>query len=185
MKVYEIKLKSDANYKRIKASILFEKVGKWEKHYSAPGGMTKEEWDALSIDDAIKNFPTHIKAAYSTPSMVVSLEELHNSFEVVDLIRVIEAGVDDTFKIDIEALADKISGSIIGKTTENIYNQRLEIHQPNSPLFMYNDYKVLTDICTEALQEEIDRGWRVVCVCPQPDQRRPDYIMARYDKLKD
>lgn len=26
---------------------------------------------------------------------------------------------------------------------------------------------------------ELDAGWRILAVCPQPDQRRPDYILGR------
>lgn len=185
MKVYEVKLSGHAKYKHIKPTILFERVEKWSKDYSHPGDISNEEWEALSIDEAINNFPLHVSPYYNTPSMVVSLDELHKSFEVVDLIRVIDVDVEDSFNIDIEVLADRISSSIIGRTTENIYNQRLEIHQPNSPLFMYNDYKVLTDCCIESLQEEIDNGWRVVSVCPQPDQRRPDYVVAQYNAEKE
>jgi hypothetical protein len=185
MKVYEVKLKENAKYRQIKTTILFERVEEWRKDYSSPGGVSKEEWEALSIDEAISKFPLNVSPYYGTSSMVVSLEELHKSFEVVDLIRVVDVDVENVFDIDIEALADKISSSIIGKTTENIYNQRLEIHQPNSPLFMYNEYKVLTDCCTEYLQEEIDNGWRVVSVCPQPDQRRPDYVVAKYNAEKE
>lgn len=44
--------------------------------------------------------------------------------------------------------------------------------------------KVLTDLCTDDLQEELDAGWRVVAVCPQRNQRRPDYILGR-QKIKD
>lgn len=33
----------------------------------------------------------------------------------------------------------------------------------------------------DALQKSMDDGWRIIAACPQPDARRPDYIMGRYN----
>jgi hypothetical protein len=79
-------------------------------------------------------------------------------------------------------LAEKISNSLISKTGSNLFNNRLEIHQPNMPLFTYNNFIHLGDCCTDILQEHINRGYRVVAICPQPDQRRPDYILGIFIK---
>lgn len=38
--------------------------------------------------------------------------------------------------------------------------------------------KLVEDCCTDALQSELDDGWRLVAVCPQ-EARRPDYILGR------
>ncbi len=37
------------------------------------------------------------------------------------------------------------------------------------------------DCCTDALQQMLDDGWRILAVCPPNDTRRPDYILGRYD----
>lgn len=34
---------------------------------------------------------------------------------------------------------------------------------------------------TDVLQEQIAKGWRIIAACPQPDQRRPDYILGRFN----
>ena len=39
--------------------------------------------------------------------------------------------------------------------------------------------QVLTDLCTEELQRQLNDGWRIVAVCVQPDQRRPDYVLGK------
>lgn len=57
----------------------------------------------------------------------------------------------------------------------------LQLHVPNVGLIQYNEFDVLEDSCTDKLQEAIDEGWRVVAVCPPNAQRRPDYIIARYN----
>lgn len=36
-----------------------------------------------------------------------------------------------------------------------------------------------TDLCTESLQARLDDGWKILAICVQPDQRRPDYVLGR------
>lgn len=33
--------------------------------------------------------------------------------------------------------------------------------------------------CTDALQSDLDDGWHILAICPQPGQRRPDYILGK------
>jgi len=40
----------------------------------------------------------------------------------------------------------------------------------------------LDDYCTEGLQGMINKGWCILAICVQPDQRRPDYIMGQVDQ---
>lgn len=61
------------------------------------------------------------------------------------------------------------------------WNSRVEVHMPGQALSMYNRTMLLTDSCTDGLQEELEKGWRITACCPQPDQRRPDYILGRFD----
>ena len=67
-----------------------------------------------------------------------------------------------------------------GPSTEH-HNHRLEVHMPGQALAMYNDTMLMEDSCTDALQNELANGWRIIAVCPQPDQRRPDYVLGRYN----
>ena len=61
------------------------------------------------------------------------------------------------------------------------YNTKCEVHMPGQALSMYNDIRLLEDSCTDELQSAITEGWRIIAACPQPDQRRPDYILGRFD----
>jgi hypothetical protein len=63
----------------------------------------------------------------------------------------------------------------------NHYNERVEVYTPGAGLMLFNRVMLLQDGCSDALQSELDNGWRIVAACPQPDQRRPDYILGRYD----
>lgn len=61
------------------------------------------------------------------------------------------------------------------------FNERVEVHMPGNALLTYNRTLLLEDACTNYLQEQLDDGWRIIAACPQPDQRRPDYILGRYE----
>lgn len=66
---------------------------------------------------------------------------------------------------------------------EKIYdpesNTIVQVHVPNGFLHTVNEVQVVEDSCTDTLQGELDRGWRILAVCPSIDQRRPDYILGR------
>lgn len=46
-------------------------------------------------------------------------------------------------------------------------------------LLAVREAKVLEDLCTDELNEQLQEGWRILAVCPQPDQRRPDYVLGK------
>lgn len=55
----------------------------------------------------------------------------------------------------------------------------VQIHVPDFCLMQVNKVEVLYDACTDALQEMLSDGWRILAVCPPNAQRRPDYILGR------
>lgn len=59
------------------------------------------------------------------------------------------------------------------------FNQKCDVHISNLGLLSVNQLGFATDKCTEELQGLINQGWRILAICPQPDQRRPDYILGR------
>lgn len=61
------------------------------------------------------------------------------------------------------------------------YNERVHVHMPGQALSMYNRVMLLEDTCSDYLQTTLDEGWRIIAACPQPDQRRPDYILGRFE----
>lgn len=64
-------------------------------------------------------------------------------------------------------------------------NQKVNVHVGGGLIVTYNDLKLVEDSCTDILQNELNEGWRIIAVCVQPDQRRPDYILGRYNPEKD
>lgn len=63
----------------------------------------------------------------------------------------------------------------------NEYNSHCQVHMPGNLMSTYNELLLKEDCCTDELQGALASGWRLISVCPQPDQRRPDYILGRYN----
>jgi hypothetical protein len=61
------------------------------------------------------------------------------------------------------------------------FNERCHVHVGGGLITTYNELLLKEDVCTDVLQEELNKGWRIIAVCVQPDQRRPDYILGRYN----
>lgn len=64
------------------------------------------------------------------------------------------------------------------------FNAKCDVHVPGLGLLVLNEVLVLEDCCTEELQRTLDDGWRIVAACPQPNSRRPDYVVGRYNPAK-
>jgi len=89
-------------------------------------------------------------------------------------------------------IADKLKSqfdemqSVMRKFDKSVeFNQKCEVHVPNFGMLNINQVGFKTDVCTQDLQGLMNQGWRILAVCPQPDQRRPDYIMGRYNPEND
>lgn len=65
------------------------------------------------------------------------------------------------------------------------FNQKVNVHVGGGLIVTYNDLKLMEDTCTDQLQNELNDGWRIIAVCVQPDQRRPDYVLGRFNPEKD
>lgn len=112
-----------------------------------------------------------------TAEQVISLVKsgycgTYSQMENIEELGEFDAGpdVEDLFKI----MADKVA-----ELAPASFNDRCNQHQPNSALFSVAETMLLENSCTDALQEQLALGWRIIAVQPQPDQRRPDYILGR------
>lgn len=60
-----------------------------------------------------------------------------------------------------------------------VYNEHVKVVMPGIGLLQFDHVTVVYDTCTNELHSYLKQGWRIVAVCPQPDQRRPDYVLGR------
>ena len=60
-------------------------------------------------------------------------------------------------------------------------NMKVNVAIPGLGLLAIKECMVEYDLCTNVLNERLRGGWRILAICPQPDQRRPDYILGRGD----
>jgi hypothetical protein len=54
-----------------------------------------------------------------------------------------------------------------------------QISLANIGLLEVDEVTYQEDCCTDELQSLLDGGWRILCVCPPKDARRPTYILGR------
>lgn len=91
--------------------------------------------------------------------------------------------------VEIRRIIETSPARIVEKSTEPklqdpgvSFNARCNVHVPGLGLLLIEEVEVHEDACTESLQKKLDEGWRIIACCPQPDQRRPDYILGRSRK---
>lgn len=84
-----------------------------------------------------------------------------------------------TYVVDIEELSNIIPNTSfkIKRLLKPKYNNIVNVQ--NIGLLTINEVTCLENCRTEILQEHLDKGWRILAVCQQPDQSRPDYILGR------
>lgn len=56
-----------------------------------------------------------------------------------------------------------------------------QVHVANVGLMQIQLVEVLEDACTDELQRYLDRGWKLLAVCPPNDARRPSYIVGHQE----
>jgi hypothetical protein len=100
------------------------------------------------------------------------------SHSQVPLITTLEVGddVEGMFRVMAEKLASVTHGG---------FNERCGQRQPGESLMAVSETMLVQDGCTDVLQRHLSDGWRIVAVQPQPDQRRPDYILGRSRRAKE
>lgn len=62
---------------------------------------------------------------------------------------------------------------------------QLQVAIPNTLLWEVNEVLLKEDACTDAIQNLLDDGWRILAICPPACQRRPDYILGRQKRDDD
>lgn len=109
-------------------------------------------------------------------SQILQLSLKNISFRVVQEVQL---AIDMTSQLI--ALAEKPIRLTQESVGDQFYNSKCEVHMPGMALSLYNETLLMEDACTDELQSNLNKGWRIIAACPQPDQRRPDYILGRFN----
>ena len=81
----------------------------------------------------------------------------------------------------IIAIQDKFENALKSFDQQVEFNQKCDVHISNLGLLHINQVGYAVDYCTEALQDLLNKGWRIIACCVQPDGRRPDYVLGKYN----
>lgn len=166
------------------------------KHmWNVPEGREREEfrtWAEENPDEAVRTYPH-----YSTMHIDMDQEQFLEYCMLESNPTIIK-----TREVSVAIPPDMMPGQLANQSTlmEHIlslnercieqltrasamcFNDKVGVPQPGLGLNQYNSMMLCEDVCTDQLQGYLDDGWRIIAVCPQPDSRRPDYILGIYDK---
>ena len=74
---------------------------------------------------------------------------------------------------------EELMAQLIAKVAEVApQNKACNTPQPNDKMLSIRNVQVCGD-SIDQLQRELDNGWCILAIQPQPNQRRPDYILGR------
>jgi hypothetical protein len=106
-------------------------------------------------------------------SFYVNLDKLFGTqvWKFLEIISVLENSREEYTLAEYASSANEVKNP-------GVYNEICNVAVGGSTIHITN-VKVFTDLCTEELQTKLDEGWRIVAVCVQPNQRRPDYILGK------
>jgi hypothetical protein len=122
----------------------------------------------------------HIRNILLSEQQAMQLMVAGYTLEVKSTVNVDPSGPDGMIEVmaNFNMMANKL---LALPAADRAYNSKCEVHMPGQALSTYNEVMLLENTCSDELQTHIDHGWRMIAACPQPDQRRPDYILGRYN----
>lgn len=99
---------------------------------------------------------------------------------------------ESTFKVNAQVSATNIFDMIethtalmtkqfeqLTKLSTQTFNEKVVVPNMDSFISKINQTMLLEDCCTDYLQQHLSKGWRIIAICPQPNQRRPDYVLGK------
>lgn len=159
-----------------------EVPAKYEKHPEDPAkSVTSYPQWTPSLIAMIQPFIREALKEDSPPSYRMLTG---NALEVLRLVR--GTGIEITIKNEeiaataLESILQRIDAIAERQQSGGpVLNSRVNVAVPGLGLLLIDQVHVADNCCTEELQRLITQGWRILAICPQPDQRRPDYILGR------
>lgn len=119
-------------------------------------------------------------AWYSTsfnPTFYVDLDKIFGTaiWDYIEFVEVLNME-SELGELIMETQADRLKK--LEREPRSVVNELCNVSVGGSVIDV-TQVQVLNDLCTEELQRQLNDGWRIVAVCVQPDQRRPDYVLGK------
>lgn len=142
-----------------------------------------------------------IDIGYKATDLLAKFPELLANLAACELFGLMEGVTDVTYRnyvIDINRLdprwypaLDEVTLTKNSSFIDNVQsaigerppavNQHVHVAVPGNQLMNIKHVEVVLDMCTDMLGRKLAEGWCILAICPQPDQRRPDYVLGRSD----
>ena len=145
---------------------------------------SNEQWDAIDWAEFRKFWPLAVEK--EKPSNVygimgpcrLSYEEANNLSALGIEIKVVPLPGTMAVKLQDDPVKYWEFGTRIDGA-DLLAGSAVQIAVPDMALMYIDEVQILTDYCTDQLQEALNDGWRILAVCPPNSQRRPDYVIGR------
>ena len=144
-----------------------------------------DAYDIVQLSDTVTIDLSELIDHFSEFTIVSKIKvkgqtQLDISSKLIRLSEALESGLDAN---SVKNMTEFFSGITerIKEIEKTAFNQKCNVHVSNNMLLHFNQTKVEYDCCTDHLNKQLQDGWRIIAVCPQPDQRRPDYVLGRYE----
>lgn len=149
----------------------------WNKGFKA---LTEEQWQ--DIRRSIPSLEKYDKKPESSFEFLIDYDgcEVLAKYSMEVKLCPAEAALRTMIVKMSDRIKDKYA-PIINEAEYIVKGESVQIAIPDLGLMTIRKTRHLEDCCTEHLQEHLDRGWRILAVCPPNSQRRPDYILGRSD----
>lgn len=146
------------------------------------GDLSQEQCSALNATGVQP--PLYLNDEGKAASFVHHVGDLERMYAAVPDLRIEVDGAADPHALHDMARSmtriEALLGARAPGESSSYVNNRVDVHVPGNALLSIEEVIVENDLCTEELSRLMTQdGWRIVAVCPQPDQRRPDYVLGR------
>lgn len=130
--------------------------------------------------------------------LATNAEKPKNAYSITGPCRITYDEANAIAKLGVKLTIAPLPGAMITKMRDGVshaweYGTRIEgehlvegkavqVAVPDMALMYIDEVCVETDFCTDALQEMLNDGWRILAICPPNSSRRPDYVLGRRKK---
>lgn len=169
----------------VDAQVLYKKEdGDIETFYSYSESVDPNDPKVISGEKKLV-YATNMRQLSTSKEYIADLELFVSRFPDVKFsMRGLPKTIEKDYTTLIEQVVyiqEKFENALKKFDQQVEFNQKCDVHIGNLGLLNINQLAYTEDTCTEELQKHLNGGWRILAVCPQPDQRRPDYILGRYN----